>query len=160
MTYHNNIVVADGISSTAPGSSEGEESSPSNNNDDSTAIIETLQIPIPLYAVLLALSLLIFTVTLVYRCPYFGPTSPFYKESNFPIPIYKGSFCISYSVLWLLLVVACCGDATLVTITKEATKKNKNKNKKKKRTATTSVVERERRKRIRGECAVVQVWSE
>lgn len=73
----------------------------STSNRSETKEIETREIPIPLWALLIGIALLVGTLTIVYRC------------DNFTVYEYEftGSFCIFYTTLWIATVVCCCADA-------------------------------------------------
>lgn len=74
-------------------------SSSSNNSEQKE--IETREIPVPWWAVAIGVTLLIGTLTIVYRADHFGP-------DNYQ---FRGRFCVFYTTLYLATVCCCCGDA-------------------------------------------------
>ena len=66
--------------------------------------IQTKEIPVPLWSVILGVFMSIGTLTMVDRADHFGPY-------NHP---FKRTFYIFYMTYWLVLVVCCCADAELV----------------------------------------------
>jgi hypothetical protein len=73
------------------------------SNQSEVKEIETREIPVSLWAVAFGVTLLVATLTIVYRADHFGPQNPDYQ--------FKGSFCVFYMTLWLATVACCCGDA-------------------------------------------------
>ncbi|KAL7451240.1 hypothetical protein ACHAWC_005114 [Mediolabrus comicus] len=73
----------------------------STSNRSETKEIETREIPVPLWALLIGIALLVGTLTIVYRCDNFSV-----YEYEF-----RGSFCIFYTTLWIATAVCCCADA-------------------------------------------------